>query len=177
MIRFVRYLPLLAVMTAGQMSATTVGFDVADMGVNIFSQNVFRITYYVTGTPFLTNQEFDVRFDPAAYGELRNPTVPAGFNSLLLQPNNPPGTSGDFSAQALIDTTMQAVTFSIEATMLGGARPGAQTFNINQLDQAGRIVSTLESGVTAAVPEPATWSLTVLALLIGGARLAVRRRT
>jgi len=163
---------LFASVTVGTLSAGTVAWQTMDLG-----GDNYRITYSITGISFLINQEFDIQFDPTVYQQLSNGVAPAGFDVLLFQPNNPPGTPGDLSAVSLTDYPDLSAGFSVDVLMAGTARPGIQQYSINQLDANGVIVSTVASGVTtAAVPEPATLLMVGLALLIGGALPPIRRR-
>jgi hypothetical protein len=166
---------LLAGLLAGNMSAATIQFQASDLG-----SNQFHLTYIVTDFVFSLNQELDVQFDPATYLSLSNGAAPTGFDVLLLQPNNPPGTPGDFSSLSLVASPAIG-PFSVDVQLAGPGGPGAQNFFINQLDDNGVIQSVLASGKTtssviATVPEPATLPLAGLALITGSAWLAVRRR-
>src|SRR5258708_6985563 len=91
-------LPLCAGFFASSLAAITVDFQVSSLG-----SNAYRYTYLVSGFTFLTNQELEIRFDPTLYGTLSNGVAGGGFNLVLLQPNNPPGVFGDYSALALVD--------------------------------------------------------------------------
>ena len=165
---------LLAGFLAVSVSAATITFQTTDLG-----SNQFRLTYTVTNFVFSLNQELDIEYEPALYLALSNGVAPTGFDVLLLQPNNPPGTSGDFSSLALVANPGTG-PFRVDATLVGGGQPGPQSFSINQLDANGVITSVVASGKTAsaiaAVPEPATLPLAGLALITGSAWLAVRRR-
>jgi hypothetical protein len=141
--------------------------------------NEFRLTYSLHNFVFFSNQELDLQFDPSMFEGLSNSVGPVGFDILLLQPNSPPGTSGDLSALALVNNPDLASGFSVDVTMTGSNRPGVQRFAINQLDEHGVIVSTILRGDTApvvATPEPATFLLAAIALLVWGLLFAVGRR-
>jgi hypothetical protein len=165
---------LLAGLICGSISAGTIQYQVVDLG-----QNAFRISYSLSDFMFLENQELAIGFDPAIYQSLSNGIAPAGFDLLLLQPNNPPGAFGEFSALALMDNPALSGIFSVDVVLTGRGRPGEQSFAVNQLDENGVILSTISSGVTvdaAAAPEPATLSLAGAALLAGAVLSVVRRR-
>jgi hypothetical protein len=164
---------LMAGLICGSVSAGTIQYQVVDLG-----QNAFRISYSLSDFMFLENQELAIGFDPAIYQSLSNGIAPAGFDLLLLQPNNPPGAFGEFSALALMDHPALAGIFSVDVVLTGNGRPGEQSFAVNQLDENGVILSTVSSGVTvdAATPEPATLSLAGAALLAGAVLSVVRRR-
>jgi hypothetical protein len=164
---------LLAGAILGSISAGTIQYHVLDLG-----QNTFRVTYSVNDYSFEENQELALEFDPAVYQSLSNGIAPAGFDLLLLQPNNPLGAFGIFSALALINDPVLSGIFSVDVVLAGAGRPGEQSYAINQLDENGILLSTISSGVTvdATTPEPATLPMAGLALLIGGLLPAVRRR-
>lgn len=159
---------------AGSVSAGTIQYEAVDLG-----QDKFRISYSVSGFTFLENQELAIQFDPAFYESLSNGAGPAGFDIVLLQPNNPLGASGDFSAVALMDHPDWSGLFSVDVVFTKSGWPGEQSFTINQLDSNRIILSTIASEATvsaATVPEPATLLTAGMALLIGGLLPAARRR-
>lgn len=169
------WLPLWIGFLATNAFAGPIQFEVSGLGGNLYSY-----TYHVNGTQFQANEELDIRFDPALYGTLSNGVAGNAFSLLLLQPNNPPGTFGDYSALALMNLPAQPLVFSVTFAYLGNGQPGAQPYYLNLYDTAGQLISTLESGWTTpvggAVPEPGSLSLTGLALLMAGATWAVRRK-
>jgi hypothetical protein len=145
-------------------------------------QRPFRYTYSVTGITVEMNQELDIRFDPALYGGLYNGVAPDGFLVTLLQPDNPPGFAGDYSVFALLENPPLAGLFSVDFIFLGPGEPGAQQFFINQYDASGRFLAAVASGMTAPsvadeVPEPSSFSICGLVVLMGGGWWAVRRRS
>jgi hypothetical protein len=171
--RIVLRVILLAGVIVGSSSAGAIQYHVVNLG-----QNTFRITYSVSDFSFEENQELAIEFDPVAYQSLSNGIAPAGFDLLLLQPNNPLGAFGIFSALALINNPVLSGIFSVDVVLTGSGRPGEQSYAINQLDENGILLSTISSGATvdATTPEPATLPIAGVALLIGGVLPAVRRR-
>jgi hypothetical protein len=158
----------------GSVSAGTVQYQAVDLG-----QNAFRLTYSVSDFSFLENQELAIEFDPAVYQSLSDGVAPAGFDLLLLQPNNPLGAFGIFSALALVNDPVLSGIFSVDVVLTGSGRPGEQRFDINQWDDSGIFLSRVSSGVTVdatTTPEPATLPIAGVALLIGGVSPAVRRQ-
>ena len=100
---------------------------------------------------------------------------------MVLQPDNPPGTAGDFR---LFTSTGATVTgpFSIDFTFKGSGSPGSQPFFLNQYNVDGMLQSSTLLGTTTAstqpgVPEPASFSLGCVALVVGGVFLKFRRRS
>ena len=147
-------------------------------GVEELDDSLFQISYYVTDFEFQTNQELEIRFDPTQFLELSGETAPPGFDVLLLQPGNPLGTNGLFSAVALIDRPDLTVGFSVVALMASNGVPTGQSFAINQLSDEGIVISELATGdsTPGGIPEPATLSLTAVGVLTGGLLIAVRSR-
>jgi hypothetical protein len=168
-------------LAAGSLSAGQIGFQVTPLGGNSFEYD-----YFLSGFTFQANQELDIRFDPSLYGALvtSSGVAPSGYQVTLLQPSNPLGTFGDYSAYALIDNPSTAGPFSVRFTFTGGGQPGPQPFFVNQYDQNGFLSSTIASGLTvpepsgtgSEVPEPASLTLTGAALLLGGLWSVGRRR-
>ena len=165
-----------AVLAANLSAAAIVQFQVTDLGGTLH-----RYNYSVSGYAFQQNQELAISFAPALYGTLSNGVAGSGFSLLLLQPNNPPGVSGDYSALALMNNPSLAGPFRVDFIFNGSGTPGAQPFLVNQYDQSGNFISTISSGVTTpsgpSVPEPRSFSLAGVALLVGGALWTVRRRS
>ncbi|MDX2153757.1 MAG: PEP-CTERM sorting domain-containing protein [Bryobacteraceae bacterium] len=140
----------------------------------------FEYRYRLFGISLLAGQELDIKFDPALYGPLWNPSAPLGLDVLVLQPDNPPGSGlpGDLSVLALADLPTIDL-LSVDFIFLGAGMPGPQTFFINSYDSNGAFLGEILSGTTApasgaAVPEPAALLLVGLGLLLLGAR-AVKR--
>lgn len=179
-IRF--WLPLWIALFATNSYAAAIQFKVTPLG-----GTAFRYTYSLSGFNFLVNQnvnqDLDIQFDPALYGTLSNGVVGPGFSALLLQPNNPPGTSGDYIALAQVNNPSLAGPFSVDFLFKGMGTPGgAQPFRVDEFDKNGNFLRTVpgNSGLTTpfgtTVPEPGSFSLGVVALFIGGAWWTVRRR-
>jgi hypothetical protein len=171
------WLLLWAGLFATNLSAATIQFQVSNLG-----GTTFRFNYVPSGFAFQVNQDLDIRFNPALYGTLSNAVVGGGFSALLLQPDNPPGSFGDYIALALVNNPSLAGPFSVDVIFKGSGTPGVQPFVINQFDPSGNFVSTITSGLTtplggpASVPEPGSFSLGVLAMIVGGTLWTVRRR-
>lgn len=167
-------LTILAGCLAAQLSAATIGFLVSNLG-----GNSFRYTYSITGM-FQANQELDILFDPTLYGTLSNgkPLPGPDFSLMLFQPNNPPGSFGDYSLTALVNNPSLAGPFSVDFTYLGPVPPGPgsqpfQLFDANfNLIQSG---VTMPQGSSGGVPEPGSFSLGAMGLLLGGVWVTRRR--
>jgi len=174
---------LLIVLSASSVFSATVQFQTTSFGT-VNGQSLFRNSYTLTDTALQTNQALDIDFDPALYGTLSNGQGPGNFSILLLQPNNPPGATGLFSALAL-STTQPPISLSVSFIFLGVGQPLSQRFAINQYSATGTLLSTITSGVTTpagttTVPEPGGYVLGGLGLLAisgwrGMRRLPVRK--
>lgn len=160
----------------GIVSAASVGYEVTDLG-----GNDFRYSYTFTGITLQAQQEIDIRFDPALFGALSNAVAPPQFDLLVLQPDNPPGSFGDYSILSFINAPDLGGTFSVDVEFLGVGKPGAQPFFINQYDATGVLILSTPGGLTQKrqsgdpgdVPEPATLWLVAGSLFVARAR-AVR---
>jgi hypothetical protein len=162
---------LVGLVLSGHASGAAIRSDLQQLG-----ENLFRIDYSVEGFEFQENQELEIIFDPDVFVALSNGSAPAGFDLLLIQPGNPPGTVGRFSALALLDAPDLSSGFSLQVETFLSKTPGVQEFAINQFDGEGNFVSTIATGpISSAIPEPSTFSLAGLALLIAGAPAVCRR--
>jgi hypothetical protein len=157
-------LALWAGLTAGQLAAGSISYQVTSLG-----SNAFRYDYTVNFN-LLEDQEIDIKFDPALYTGLNNGIAGSDFRLVVLQPGNPAGAFGDYSILALLDNPSLSGPFSIQFTYLGSGRPGGQSYLVHQFDPSGQnIIGTLDSGTTAtASPEPASWMLGGIGLIISG---------
>lgn len=168
-----------ALLTAGNLHAGSIQYEVSGVGTSPTGDPIYRFTYLISGVNFLTDQELEIRFDPALYGALSNATAGAGFDVLLFQPNNPLGTDGIYSALALIDNPSLATPFGVDAIYLGLGTPPSQEFFINQFDSSGNLVRQEEQGTTVLVgeiPEPSTFASVGMLLGLIGCWWTVRRR-
>jgi hypothetical protein len=172
------YLPRCIVFLTGYLGAATIQYHFTDP-----PGSIGHYSYFVSGLTLQANQELDLQFAPNLFGILSNGIAGNGFELLLLQPNNPPGTSGDYSVLALANNTGFTGSFGVDFVFLGAGEPGAQPYSINQFDQNGNFIGTTGSGMTAPSspiqnPEPASFTLIGLGLLaMGGALWCVRRRS
>lgn len=179
-------LPLLSALLATSLGAATVKYEVVLLdtpagsgGVSAGGPQKARCTYYLLDVALLSNQELNIRFDPALFGTLSNPTGSPGFSLLLFQPNQPIGAFGDFSALSLMNQSVPSASFSVDFLYLGPGIAGPQPFYINQFNDSGGF-TTLEAGTTlpeapSQVPEPTTLALCGVALIACGTWRAARR--
>jgi hypothetical protein len=179
-------LPLCGILIAATLAAATIKVDVASLGVIDggpgnpgTSVQLQRFTYHLSDIALQRDQELNIRFDPALFGPLSNPTAGPGYHVLLFQPNQPLGAFGDFSALSLVDQPGATSDFTVDFVYLGAGVVGPQPYFINQFEADGGF-ATLETGFTSQalpsqVPEPATFALCGVALLLCGAWRSGRR--
>jgi hypothetical protein len=159
--RRIVWLWLWAGLIAGKLPASTIYFQISDLG-----SNVYRYNYFLSDIAFLANQELDIRFAPHVYGTLSNAQAGVAFAVVLIQPNNPPGSFGDYLALSLVNNLRLGGPFSVDFVLLGAGVPGAQPFFINQFDANGNYLSTPLAGFTEQVPEPGSILLCGLGLFV-----------
>jgi hypothetical protein len=159
------------------MSAGTVESHVTPLGGASYEYN-----FILSGFAFQPHEELDVRFDPATFIALSNGVGPSGYNVVVLQPNNPPGVAGDYTALALIANPSTAGSFSVQAVYSGPGKPGSLPFFLEQFNSDDVFVSTVSAGfttpvtATSDVPEPATLTLVSASLILGGLWMLRRLR-
>jgi len=158
---------IFALFPAGRAWSATLGFDVTPLG-----GNVFRYEFFPADLALQANQEIEVQFDPGSFSGLLNGVAGVDYQLRLLQPGNPPGASGIYSALALIDNPSLSGPFRVDAIWTRQGSPGALPFSINQFDAAGQlIIGTLATGTLGVAPEPGVFLLSLGGLVIMGARL------
>lgn len=166
------WLPLCATLLAGNIFGVTLQYRLTDLGAATSGEMQHRFTYFLSDAILGPSQEIDIRFDPAVFRLLSNPTAPAGFSTLVLQPNNPPGAFGDYSALAVTGNSNSMDIFSVDFVLLHNNLAGSQPFFINQFDQlTGNFVRTVQSGSTelaapAGVPEPRSFWFAAIGLML-----------
>ena len=175
------WLPLWIGLLGTNLHAAAIQFQVTPLG-----GTSFRYTYFLSGFMLQANQALDIQFNPSLYGTLSNGMVGSGFSLVLLQPNNPPGTPGDYIALATVNNPPLTGPFSVDFLFKGAIPPGpgAQPFVTEQFDNNGNFIpctGQCVSGTTtpvgsSTVPEPGSFSLGGVALLMGGACWTGRRR-
>ena len=171
---------LSAFLMVGYCHAATILFQVTDLGPGAPPPlERYTYTYDVSGITLLANQELDIVFSAALYGTLSNGVVSPGVNLLLLEPNNPLGAPGHFSALALTNIGVVPGPWSVDVLFAGAGQPGSQSFFINQYDANGQFIATVDSGNTqnkSNVPEPGTFMLLGLVAIGCSVGWAVRLR-
>jgi len=166
--------PLWTLLLAGQLTAGSIQYQTVDLG-----SNVFRYEFFPIDLGLMRLQEFAVQFDAALFGSLSNGVADSDFRLVLLQPDNPPGAAGAYSALALVDNPSLAGPFSVDVNWLGSGVPGSLSYFIHQFDASGRILETIGSGFLepagpVGAPEPSSWLMGGLGLVTGGLLRKVR---
>ena len=170
-----------ALLTVGNLHAGLIlQYEVSNVGSSPMGDPIYRFSYSLSGGTLNTDQELEIDFDPALYGELSNASAGAGFDVALFQPNNPPGSTGIYSALAIVNNPSLATPFLTDAVYLGQGTPAPQPFFINQYDASGGFTVVSEGTAipveTQGIPEPATAATTGAILVFLGCSRAVRRR-
>jgi len=173
LVRFL--LTLLAAGLAANVSGATVNFQVGNLG-----GGNFRYTYSLGGFSFAANDTLDISFNAAVYNTLFNGVAQpsSDWSLLVFQPNALPGLAGDYFLTASVNNPSLAGPFSVDFTLKPGAQPGSQAFTIFDPN-----FNTITSGQTTPVgtgmgtPEPASFSLAMVGMLIAGVMWFTRRRT
>ncbi len=179
----IRYLLLLGwIVTAASMRATTISYEVSQVGLDKSGDMLYNYTYNVSGLTLQSTQGLDLYFDPTIFATLSDPVAGPAFQTVLAQPNNPPGTPGDFGLMPYADNTVVTGPFSVDFTLVGSATPGSQDYTITQYLPGGIAVGVIASGTTVpanvvATPEPSSMFFTGLALLSGTILGAATRRS
>jgi len=157
-------LPLFAALVTANLGAGTIAYQVIDLG-----GGMDRYVYTVSGFDLLPHQEIDIQFDATMFAGLTNASAPSPFNVELIQPGNPMGAPGHYSAVTDVEVDLTSSSdgpFIVDFTFTGSGSPGSQMYSINQLDtndlDIENVVST-GSTVPLSVPVPATAGFAALA--------------
>lgn len=170
--RMILWVPLWATLLISNIHGATLSYHLIDLGTATSGEILHRFTYSLSDAVLAESQEINIRFDPAVFRLLSNPIASAGFSTLVLQPNNPPGAFGDYSALAVIGNPNLGGLFSVDFVLVHNGQAGPQPFSINQFDKlTGAFVRTVEAGSTqlagpTAVPEPRSFWLAGMGLIL-----------
>ena len=113
----------------------------------------WRYSYLISNDTLAVGiEEFTIYFDTSHYSNLAVNSSPAGWNSLVAQPDSNIPANGFFDsltfAQGIAPTSILG-GFSATFTYLGSGTPGAQPFEI--VDSAFNVI---DSRLTQAIPVP-----------------------
>jgi hypothetical protein len=169
----------------GRVDGETIVSTVTSVG-----SNLFQYSYTFTGFNLLANQELDIQFDPNVYSSLSagvangqtcsGPSTTCtvgGFKLAWLQPNNPPGSTGDYTlvSDGTTDPTLSG-TFTVDASLISGSTPPCcQPFFVYQLNSSGLTLGTIGSGEVNG-PEPGSGFMIATAAVLVGIGCIVRGR-
>jgi len=140
----------------------------------------WAVDFVVTGdgTPSVIN-DFTIYFPEATFASLSLATSPAGWDSLVVQPDTTLHSPGFLDSLALgpgIGSGSSVGGFEVKFSLLGGGNPPPLRFDINDAN-----FHAIYSGltlVTAAVPEPdiAWLMLAGFGAIVGGRTRQQRRQ-
>ncbi len=175
-------LALGCIVTAANMTGTTISYGISPVGLDSAGNMVYKYTYNVSGLTLQSTQELDLYFNSAIFDTLSDPVASSAFQTVLAQPNNPPGAPGDFGLIPNSDDTVVTGPFSIDFILHGSATPGSQPYTITQYLPNGVAIGVIGSGTTVpanavSTPEAASIVLTGIALLFGSVLGVARSRS
>jgi len=164
-------LPVIATCLALAASGGTIQQQVSPLG-----SGVIQYAFQLVGFNLTQGEALDFQFDPSVYASLSGASTPSGFFAIPLQPNNPPGTSGDLivEEQSTGPVSGSAGPFTVNATLTTSGQPGVVAYNLYSVDNTGTFGSVIQSGVTSleanglATPEPGSFALAGLSLVVAG---------
>ncbi|HME06744.1 MAG TPA: hypothetical protein VKG25_06820 [Bryobacteraceae bacterium] len=160
---------------AGSLAWSASGGTVQEQ-ISALGPATFQYTFQLTGFDLAQGQALDIEFDPAVYLSLSNPSGPAGFNIVALQPGNPPGTTGDFIVEEPSSGPASSPIgpFEVDATLSATGQPGTLPFFLYNVNSSGMFENLVQSGATIlvagalATPEPFGFWSVGLSLLASG---------
>ena len=134
----------------------------------------WQFRYQIVNAPASPSfDELTIYFESDKYSNLVLSAAPGGWDSLLIQPD--PGIPADGYLDVLrlggpMPDDEIAAGFSVSFRYLGVATPGSQRFEL--IDSSAFVVkhegsTTSAGGAVDSIPEPASISLTLLALAAG----------
>src|SRR3979411_1261279 len=112
--RMILWVSLWGTLLTSSVHGVTLHYHLIDLGAATSGEILHRFTYSLSDAILGESQEINIRFDPAVFRLLSNPVAPVGFSTLVLQPNNPPGAFGDYSALAVVANPSLGGLFSVD---------------------------------------------------------------
>ena len=175
LVRQFKWILAAALTLACAAQAATVSYS-----VNALGGDLWRYNYTLDNTAGAAAfDEFTVYFDLPGVSALVGFTSPAGWDSLIVQPDTNLPDAGYFDALHLAGAVAPGSTaagFSVDFLVAPGQTPGAQRFDLVTSANSQPVFS----GITSAVPEPGSGALMLAGLAgvagWGWARLHLRAR-
>ena len=151
---------------AAEAQATTIHYEATDLTDVVGGEDLWRYAFTLSDFPHGADYGFTIVFDLTLYTQLEDPppAVNADWDPITIQPDLLLPDDGYYDALALAATPSLDDPFVVDFVWLGTGTPGAQPFGVYDPTFA-----FIETGTTAALPEPTTAALLALALgLLGG---------
>lgn len=157
----------LALAGAEGARAVSLRYEAVELADPAPGEERFAYRYSLDAFPFPAGYGFSVLFEPGLYGGLSLPPAdaPAGWDPLVLQPDEAIPDPGRYDALALESEPSTAEPFVVRFEWRGEGAPPAQPFVVYDAS-----FETVARGTTTLVPEPAT------ALLLAGGLALLRLR-
>ncbi|MBC7957405.1 MAG: hypothetical protein H7Y33_16245 [Cytophagales bacterium] len=153
---------MLALACASTAQAAMVEYSLTALG-----GNVWRYDYTLSNTgPAVSFDEFTVYFDQPGIAGITAAATPAGWSSIVVQPDPILPDAGFFDALSLAGSVPAGGVisgFSVAFSYLAGLTPGTQRFDLVTSEP----FQTVFSGITSAAPSPVPLPVPAALLLVG----------
>lgn len=150
------------------------GGMVQQKAINV-GPGLYEYDFQLIGFSLTQGEALDIEFDPSIYLSLSNPSAPAGFSAIDLQPNNPPGTPGDviFEENGNGPVNGSAGPFSVQFTLSATGGLGPVSYSLYSIDNNGAFGNQIQVGTTTfnlglVTPEPGSFLLAGMVLCAVG---------
>jgi hypothetical protein len=152
---------------AGLTYASTANAAMVEYSLTALGGDVWRYDYTVSNIgPAENFDEFTVYFDTPGVTGITAIATPAGWSSLVVQPDPLLPDAGFFDALNLSGAVPAASVipgFSVSFSYLAGLTPGAQRFDL----VISEPFETVYSGITSTTPSPVPLPASAALLLMG----------
>lgn len=139
--------------------------DITDLG----GQDLWSYTFSVSGVA--TDETLDIAFDPAVHGPLEVVASTPGWFTSIAPSDIALAADGHVSLLNANDSTSLPGIFDVRVVRFVPGPAGAVTF-----EHYDGLFNTLGTGISAPIPEPASWTLLLIGLgLVGSIASAARR--
>jgi len=161
---------------AGLACVSTAQAAMVEYSLTALGGDVWRYDYSLSNIgPAESFDEFTVYFDAPGITGITAVATPAGWSSLVVQPDPQLPDAGFFDALSLSGAVPAGSVisgFSVSFSYLAGLMPGAQRFDL----VVSEPFQTVYSGVTAATPSSVPLPAPAALMLLGLGALASRAR-